>query len=109
MALFLEEQFFISALLVPLALGSWGVMRFLLRRSTGVGQDGGPYLWAPAAAAVFALLLAEPLGQSASRLHSEWVSNGYLGVLRDARYDEAHIPWLAQFSDSKEKHGLKPD
>lgn len=107
-ALFLEEQFFISALLVPLALGSWGVMRFLLRRSAGVGQDGSPYLWAPALAAVLAFFLAEPFGQSASRLHSEWVSNGYLGVLRDARYDEAHIPWLAQFIGSKKKHGLEP-
>ncbi len=90
---FLEDQFFLSLFVLPLVLVTWGFMWLLGWPQRTAGR---PTLQiAMVGAALAALLFGQPLGQSASRISSEFVSNGYLGVLVDARFAEDDIAWLA--------------
>ncbi len=90
---FLEDQFFLSIFAVPLLLISWGLMRLL---HWPRDFSGSRILHAGLAlAGVGVLVFGQPVGQSTSRIGSEFVSNGYLGVLSDARFSEDHIEWLA--------------
>lgn len=89
---FLEDQFYLSLFVVPLLLLSWGLMRVLGWPQRAPGRPTIQLTLAGTAVAM--LLMGQPLGQSASRVSSEFVSNGYLGVLADARLSEDDVTWL---------------
>jgi len=91
---FLEDQFFLSLFVLPLLLLTWALMRLVSwpQRS----PDSTAVQLGFMGVGVVLLLAAQPLGQSASRVTSEFVSNGYLGVLADARFAEDDIAWLAE-------------
>ena len=96
---FLEDQFFLSFFAIPLLLISWGLMR-LLRWPQHF--NGSRLVHAGLAlTGVSVLAFGQPVGQSVSRVGSEFVSNGYLGVLSDARFAEDDIEWLADALTAK--------
>ena len=97
-AVFLEDQFFLSLFLLPFVLLCLAVLAVLsppqphaIWPKTQLGLIMG---------AVLVVVWGQPLGQSSSRVLSEFVSNGYLGVLAAARYPSKAIPWLQAPTDT---------
>lgn len=91
---FLQEQFYLTAILLPFLGVCWLVLKLLDWPMSQEPNKMG--LLALVAASVVTMVFAVPLGQSNFRVDSEFASNGYLGVLVAARYAEDDIPWLSK-------------
>lgn len=103
---FLDDQFYLTVILLPFIGAVWLLVRiFGLPEYGNLGRS--PY----GAAIVLmgsVVWFGAPVAQSDSRVASEFVSNGLLGVLTDARYDISDIAWLQGGADAFEQNDL-PD
>jgi len=90
---FLQDQFVLGVALVPVLLLSGLLLRWLSPTSIPA-HTGQPMAIALLLLGTLVALVGQPLGQSDSRLRSAFASNGYLGVLHDARFAEDDIAWL---------------
>jgi phosphoglycerol transferase MdoB-like AlkP superfamily enzyme len=90
---FLQDQFYLTFFALPFLAVTWLLMH-------GISWPRA-FERAPVVHGVLmvcggvVLLVGQPVGQSNSRIASEFASNGYLGVLTDARYTIDNIVWLA--------------
>jgi hypothetical protein len=91
---FLDEQFYLSLLILPFCLLVWVIYLGLQRSGLDSHRAQHRPLWI--VMGLIVLIWGEPLGQSNGRVVSEFVSNGYLGVLKAARYREDGVAWLQQ-------------
>ena len=89
---FLEEQFRLSILVVPIVLFSWLLTR-MLHWPTEADTDRRAIVGLVGVGLLIATF-GQPIGQSNNRVAGEFASNGYLGVLKSARYSIKEIPWL---------------
>jgi phosphoglycerol transferase MdoB-like AlkP superfamily enzyme len=91
---FLEDQFYLSLVLLPIIL-----LCALVAFALGLPQmdrTGRAVQVSVIVAGAVVMAFGQPVGGSYSRVASEFASNGYLGVLSAARYREDDIPWLTQ-------------
>lgn len=90
--MFLEDQFYLSLFIVPFVVLTWLTLR-LVGRPTINAQSRSVHVIL-ALSSLLVLVGGKPLGQSNTRVASEFASNGYLGVLDDAKYPVDDVPWL---------------
>ena len=101
---FLQEQFYLTIVILPFALICWVILR-LLDWPAFAEQTRGTAI-AILFVGICVLLFGGPLGQSNSRVASEFSSNGYWGVLEALRYAEDDVPWMLQ-APTQTRHKTK--
>ncbi len=102
---FLQDQFFLGLLLIPVV-----GLALLILWFTGVpsAEDEDRYVsLSIIVLAVAVLVWGQPFGQNDSRVRSAFASNGYLGVLVDARYDVTDVPWLTRSAGQAVQTGVE--
>ncbi len=113
-AVFLEEQFFLSLFFIPFVLVVLLLCYLVGWPSAEVaGQNRGrcALVLLVAVAGLMWMMPILPQGLETSRVAREFAHNGYLSVLQAARYDVEQIPWLAQAPgrvESKAAGGVAP-
>ncbi len=101
---FLEEQFYVSGFILPFALVVAAVVGIVGWPTAG--KDARVEFSIPVAFALGVFFIGGALGQGENRVENNLVSNGYLGVLSAARYQENEVEWLHKHKAPRYQEGV---